>query len=83
MRKKCARCFDFNLSIHRYMVLDKYDITHSFLCYEIATNTQVNIDKIFIISRTKGAPKVSTPLSRSMLFMTNQFIIYQFLLRYK
>lgn len=47
MRWKCARCFDFDLCTHCYMALDKHDLTHPFLRFETATNTQVNIDKIF------------------------------------
>jgi hypothetical protein len=48
MRWKCARCFDFDLCTHCYMALDKHDLTHPFLRFETATNTQVNIDKMFI-----------------------------------
>lgn len=44
MRWKCARCFDFDLCTHCYMALDKHDLTHPFLRFETATNTQVNID---------------------------------------
>ncbi len=47
MRWKCARCFDFDLCTHCYMALDKHDLTHPFLRFETATNTQVNIDKLF------------------------------------
>lgn len=49
MRWKCARCFDFDFCTHCYMALDKHDLTHPFLRFETATNTQVNIDNIFII----------------------------------
>lgn len=48
MRWKCARCFDFDLCTHCYMALDKHDLTHPFLRFETATNTQVNIDKKLI-----------------------------------
>ncbi|CAF4272938.1 unnamed protein product, partial [Rotaria sordida] len=40
MRWKCARCFDFDLCTHCYMALDKHDLTHPFLRFETATNTQ-------------------------------------------
>lgn len=49
MRWKCARCFDFDLCTHCYMALDKHDLTHPFLRFETATNTQVNTDQIIII----------------------------------
>ena len=42
MRWKCARCFDFDLCTHCYMALDKHDLTHPFLRFETATNTQVS-----------------------------------------
>ena len=38
---KCAKCFDFDLCTHCYMALDKHDLTHPFLRFETAINTQV------------------------------------------
>lgn len=47
MRWKCARCFDFDLCTHCYMALDKHDLTHPFLRFETATNTQVILHLFF------------------------------------